>query len=725
MHLTPRGRAGAVLLGFVLVAGLFTWPLAAHLTTAIPGDGKDGWMEAWTLWWVALALRSGQNPFHTGLLFHPYGADLYLHTLMPLDGLLTLPVQIVGGPVAAYNAGVFLALATSAWGAYLLARDRLRAAGVAGAGWRGALPALAAGLLFGFSPYMADHLLSHLNLLSAAGIPLTVWALLRAAEADPGAGAPGGPRDRRRRLPWRASGLAALSLGGTALCEWQYILFLALGTGLAGLVLLARRRGGQLVGPALAWGLFLLGMSPIIAGGLQQIGQVSAASVAGFATDVTTYSADLLAYLVPSPFHPWWGAWAAGVLHALPGTLIEKVMFPTYTGLILAGIGLEVGRRRGWPVGGWAAAAAAFLVLSLGPGLQVAGRPLPVPLPGWLLYQLPIANLTRAPGRFVVMVLLAVAVLAAFGLAALLEPAPAAAGRAPAGRRGQGILALLAVGLLGLELWPAPYRLAAWDVPPGEQVLPGLAPGTAVFDIPYGRYESAYLEAQMAHGQPLIGGYLARIPAYPLFEGVPVFTTLQTLDATPDLCAPPIDGRGPGLFAYFGAGALVLHKDKLGPRALAQAEALAARAGLGPPAQEDARLVIYYPPRPATAAPWANLDTPTWYLRESGPDGGLRRWMGATGRIRVWRPDAAAATLTLQLAGFPGARQVAIEVTGQPPQVARVNPVATPLTIVLPPAAGMTLVTLRPLDPPVAPASVGAGTDPRPLSLSLSGCALR
>jgi len=93
MHLTPRGRAGAVLLGFVLVAGLFTWPLAAHLTTAIPGDGKDGWMEAWTLWWVALALRSGQNPFHTGLLFHPYGADLYLHTLMPLDGLLTLPVQ--------------------------------------------------------------------------------------------------------------------------------------------------------------------------------------------------------------------------------------------------------------------------------------------------------------------------------------------------------------------------------------------------------------------------------------------------------------------------------------------------------------------------------------------------------------------------------------------------------------------------------------------------------
>ena len=58
-------RGGLVLLGYVLAAGAFTWPLALHLTTAIPGDGKDGWQETWDLWWFATALLHGTNPFHT------------------------------------------------------------------------------------------------------------------------------------------------------------------------------------------------------------------------------------------------------------------------------------------------------------------------------------------------------------------------------------------------------------------------------------------------------------------------------------------------------------------------------------------------------------------------------------------------------------------------------------------------------------------------------------
>jgi hypothetical protein len=176
------GRFGLVLLGYLGAAGVFTWPLALHLGTAIPGDGKDGWQGVWSLWWWATALGQGRNPFHTDLLFHPQGADLYLHTLMPFNGLLALPVQAVGGPVAAYNFIVLVSLVASACGAYWLARDRLaRAGALPGGGW-GEIPPFAAGLLFGFSPYLADHLLSHLNLLAAEGLPFAVLALLRAAD---------------------------------------------------------------------------------------------------------------------------------------------------------------------------------------------------------------------------------------------------------------------------------------------------------------------------------------------------------------------------------------------------------------------------------------------------------------------------------------------------------------------------------------------------------------
>ena len=115
--------------GYVAAALLFTWPLALHLTTAIPGDGKDGWQGAWDLWWVATALTSGRNPFHTDLLFHPGGADLYFHALVPFNGVMTLPVQLAAGPVAAYNAAILFSLVMCAWGMYWLARDRLARAG--------------------------------------------------------------------------------------------------------------------------------------------------------------------------------------------------------------------------------------------------------------------------------------------------------------------------------------------------------------------------------------------------------------------------------------------------------------------------------------------------------------------------------------------------------------------------------------------------------------------
>ena len=468
----------------------------------------------------------------------------------------------------------------------------------------------------------------------------------------------------------------------------------------------------------------MLAASPLIAGMVRQLGTTAASQFTSAAQDTLAYSADLVAYVVPSPFHPWWGAWAADWLRLFQGTLIEKVMFPTYTALALAAAGWVLGRRRGWPVGGWAAMAGAFFLLSLGPFLHVDGQLTGLPLPAWLLYQLPVANLTRAPGRFVVMVIIALALLMAYGLAALVTGIRDQGSGIRDHARGRPALALLAVALLAFELWTAPYRLTGWNVPAATARLAALPAGHAVFDLPYSPYESAYMQAQIVHQHPILGGYLARAPAYPVFDGVPVITDLKQGQSRPDLCAPPLAGQGPNVFAALGTGALVLHKDRYDPRGLAAAEALAAETGLGAPVWEDDRLVIYEPSLPATLTPWANLEQSTWYDREPGPDGGLLRWMGAAARLHVWRPVATAATLELRVLSFHTTRRIGISVGGQELAPATVGPDPTTLRLALPPATGDTAITLQALDPPASPAGVGAGSDPRLLSIALVGCTL-
>ncbi len=88
----------AVLLGYLLLTLMMTWPLILQFTTAIPGDAFDGWQNYWNLWWVKVALiERVQNPYTTDLLYYPTGVTLYFHTLNPFNGLVTLPIQLTAG----------------------------------------------------------------------------------------------------------------------------------------------------------------------------------------------------------------------------------------------------------------------------------------------------------------------------------------------------------------------------------------------------------------------------------------------------------------------------------------------------------------------------------------------------------------------------------------------------------------------------------------------------
>jgi hypothetical protein len=189
---------------------VWSWPLAARLPTHLPGDGiGDNVSFLWNVWWMRRVLdHPGLSFFESDRLFAPYGFDLTLHTHAALPSLAS--AAIAGyGLITAENTVLLVSLTLNGWLAYLLAWDRT--------GDRGA--SLAAGVIFGGSPFVFTHLLGHFNLIAAWGLPLFLFCLLRARE--------------RGRPGWAVA--AAVSAVLVAYTDYYYLLYCAmLTTGVIG-----------------------------------------------------------------------------------------------------------------------------------------------------------------------------------------------------------------------------------------------------------------------------------------------------------------------------------------------------------------------------------------------------------------------------------------------------------------------------------------------------------
>jgi hypothetical protein len=85
-----------IVLGYVVLGLLLTWPMIARFTTHVPGDGIDDPSLAWNLWWVKHALVDApQNPFACNWQFWPVGINLAFYNITVLIGMLGVPLQVV------------------------------------------------------------------------------------------------------------------------------------------------------------------------------------------------------------------------------------------------------------------------------------------------------------------------------------------------------------------------------------------------------------------------------------------------------------------------------------------------------------------------------------------------------------------------------------------------------------------------------------------------------
>jgi hypothetical protein len=591
---TAVARATAVFFGFVAAAIVFTWPLARHLSDAIPGDGAgDNIACVWNFWWMRHALATPDSFFHTNHLFYPYGADLVLHTHTALNAFIGATVLARFTVVEAQNIVLLATYALNGYAAYVLARQITR----------DAQASAVAGIVFMSSPFFAAHLHGHFNLTAAWFIPLYAAAILGALE-------------RRTLLAIVA---AAALLAAAMYSDYYYVVFLLCLTLLivvrrwqavhirvdgsvralsgvdwvliaAAVVLLAGATvisvtGGGVVtigtlrvsmmsghnlrvifwalviivawrrwrpSMGLSWlpdvsprrdlglvaaivGMMLVASAPLLSAAWQQ----------WFRGDYVTQSytwrsapsgVDVVSLVAGNPFHPIWGAMVRRLYRAFHIDLIESGAWLGIVPIAALYVTRRMAKDRDLRL--WLVIAAVFFVWALGPYLLVAGVPTGLWLPELLIRFVPIAANARIPGRAMVIVYLALAVICAIVVSRLRGD------RAP-------WFAAVVCFVAGVDFLAAPFPIYQLTPLALYDEIASAAPG-AVLELPLGlrdgfgeagTFDHEALYYQTIHQKPIAGGFVARLPpsVKGRYDGEPVFRALLQLSSrqTPDAVRLP------------------------------------------------------------------------------------------------------------------------------------------------------------------------------------------
>ncbi|MCS7040792.1 MAG: hypothetical protein NZP34_14390, partial [Caldilineales bacterium] len=411
-----RRRHGLLLGLFLLLSLVATWPLIRHVTGFVPGSDTwayDEYTFIWSMWWFKHSLLDRHSsPFFSLAIFYPLGMELLLYSYNLLAAILALPLGVAVGWPFASNLTLLFNIVVSAWGAYWLAVWLLR--GRPGARWA----ALMAGVVFAFASNRGVYLaLGHYNIQNVHFLPFFVLYLLRLVE-----------RPTRRHVL-----LTALFAAWGLLVDVQFGVFMAF---LAACLLLARPWRGLLFHPrpdGRRWGGLTAAAALTVLLTLPYLGPTVRAFLAadyllrGWG-NALNLSADLGGWFTPTALHPLWGAdWPAYLRAVQEGTAPFRdvnTVFLGYATAALALLGAVVLWRQ---QRGWTTAAVLSAVFTLGPLLQVRGRYVfdfdgletSIPLPFLLLHYLPLVRGNRVANRWSLVLILALAVLAAAGLAVL------------------------------------------------------------------------------------------------------------------------------------------------------------------------------------------------------------------------------------------------------------------------------------------------------------------
>ena len=161
------GRELAVFGFFLLLAIIFTWPLAIRLSTGT-SDLGDPLLNTWILDWDLYDATHHVANIYQAPIFYPGKYPIaYSENLFGI-AILALPFYLAGcSPLTIYNVMFIAGFAFCGYGAWVLARVATGSS----------LAAIVAGVLYAFVPFRFDHM-PHLQIIWGGWLPLILAALL-------------------------------------------------------------------------------------------------------------------------------------------------------------------------------------------------------------------------------------------------------------------------------------------------------------------------------------------------------------------------------------------------------------------------------------------------------------------------------------------------------------------------------------------------------------------
>lgn len=380
----------AALAGYALLVAILFVPLAAQPDVTLIGAPGDNFEYAWKLGWFVEALLQPTSPILSPQIYYPSATELTISEMTPAHTLFGMPLVALVGPIAGYNIAVMLSFVLTGWCAYLLA---CRLGANRGAAW-------VAGLMFALTLSRVNHAAEgHLGFLGSQ------WPLLALY---------GWEGVLRYRRTWDAH-IAAFGLAMTFWTSWHYGTTLPLALAI---YTLARLGWQQIFRLALHPQPFIIGALiaiPLVAPLAQPYVDLFSRgdAIAHPYWELVLHAAAPGDYLLPSPYHPVWGEWAAQLYGRSGG---EFFVAPGLSVIVLGLAGLWSTRRRA-ETRALALIGGLMFILSLGPEWRVSDQ-LIIPLPArWLFeYQIPLYGDIRTWGRMAIYVALTLALLAAQAL---------------------------------------------------------------------------------------------------------------------------------------------------------------------------------------------------------------------------------------------------------------------------------------------------------------------
>lgn len=658
--LTPVRRIGPaaiVVATFAVLTVFVTWPAVTQLDSHLAQNrhwSYDAYHHTYTMWWFKKALVDlHASPGTLRWIYFPTGGHYPLLLTYFTTYVAGIPFLLFLSPVTAYNVVFLLTFLLSGLSGYALCTylTRDRRAGLLG------------GVIYAFYPNrMAHALAGHLELISTYLFPLYLLLLIKTA--------------RRPRLTTAI--LCGLTLAASSLVQPLFIPYLLIPFTAIWLLYerfvlreqFERRAWGML---ACAFSLAALIAAPFYWPALRE--QLSGQG--GYLEDigVVRFSADLLGIVAPSATNPVLNAWglvpAISAQVAPPDWRIAELL--TYAGIVPLSLALLAIRRQRRRVGAWALVALLAAALSLGPLLKVNGRVATftadgvessVALPYALLMKVPLLALNRAPARINTTLMLALAVLAAYGLAWLL---------AQARRSWKNIIAAalcLATLIEFLVVWPLPTLPA--ETPNYLAQMTRSTNRGAVLNLPIG---AAYVKEvglfyQTVHEHPVFDSWFQRaLPAFPDTAGFLDGLLMPSTDH--DIIPPPAPGERAAIARAEGVGYVFLYTPYAGNGA-AQTQKL--EAEFGPPRSIEKGVVIYeigpgpkIPGGLVYALPNNDWRSPErgWYDAEEW-NGRPARWMTGEAALFIYSPHRQEGMLQFSALPLAAPQRLQIEANREP-----------------------------------------------------------